>query len=160
MSKSTRRIHNVWARDPDAPVIVTRPRGKRTNGLIWGHTLDDFFQFPMTLGVASDRDGWSNSMIKECGENFGNQELKWEPMPRRRRPWPVLKVPPTFGADPRLGPVDEGSEHEDEHSDHENRSETLNDLAGGTPSETVNSEDIAGLPSPIQGKINRSHIFL
>ena len=72
------------------------PKGARLlNGLVWGHTLEDFFWTQPNPNIAVSTI-WSRSMIKEFGENYDEErfrELDAQQVPRLRHPWPVLKVP-------------------------------------------------------------------
>lgn len=93
----TRYVGQQWVRDANGPLLPKPPpRGVRTpNGLIWGHDLTDF----MWIKQFHDIDiftVWSRSMIKEFGENYDATEWEEEDkkqVPRRRYPWPVLKLP-------------------------------------------------------------------
>ncbi|KDQ58462.1 hypothetical protein JAAARDRAFT_176423 [Jaapia argillacea MUCL 33604] len=52
-------------------------------------------------------------MVKEFGENYTEELFEWhEPLPRVRRPWPILKLPRSIEISPPLGAVDEGSDHD------------------------------------------------
>lgn len=92
-----RYVGQQWVRDVNGPVLPKPPPlGVRTpNGLIWGHDLTDF----MWIQQLHDVDVftvWSRSMIKEFGENYDATEWEEEDkkqVPRRRSPWPVLKLP-------------------------------------------------------------------
>jgi hypothetical protein len=116
--KGYRHVFLQWARDPDGPVIRKEDctvGNRPANGLIWGHSLGDFFWLQRIPGV-NMLTVWSRSMIKEYGERLGYKEGSedddWEPMPRRRRVWPILKLPKDAITDQDLSIVDEGSEHD------------------------------------------------
>jgi hypothetical protein len=113
-----RRVHLKWTRDSDGPVILKKDCAvgfRNTNGLIWGHSLNDFFWLERKAGVKLQTI-WSRSMIKEQGDRLGyvegSDDDAWEPLPRRRRPWPVLKLPEGAKTAQDLSIVDEGSEHD------------------------------------------------
>ncbi|KAI0089572.1 hypothetical protein BDY19DRAFT_905875 [Irpex rosettiformis] len=97
----TRYVNKQWVRDPNGPLLKKpeAPHGVRTpSGLIWGHDLRDFFWIQRIPG-AHIMTIWSRSMIKELGENYSESEFKQPDSshyPRRRHPWPLLKVPEDF----------------------------------------------------------------
>ncbi|PCH41049.1 hypothetical protein WOLCODRAFT_137154 [Wolfiporia cocos MD-104 SS10] len=123
----SRRIYLTWQRMPGERFMhKARPRGTRTpNGLMWGHTLGDFFWVnrfaPEKSGeppLAAVRTVWSRSMLKEWGEGYDETAFEGpEPPPRRRRPWPVLRVPKRRmerdRSTPLLGVIDEGCDNKD-----------------------------------------------
>ncbi|KDQ58457.1 hypothetical protein JAAARDRAFT_193028 [Jaapia argillacea MUCL 33604] len=103
-----------WRRDPDGSFLPRPPPAgvRPPNQIIWGHSLLDFFwmerKAPSTLITA-----WSRSMIKEYGVDYTEDEFdEPEPIPRLRRPWPLLKLPRGIKVSPPLGAVDEGSDHD------------------------------------------------
>ncbi|KAI0788420.1 hypothetical protein C8Q75DRAFT_807643 [Abortiporus biennis] len=115
-----------WPRKPGGdPLPRPPPSGYRPpNGLIWGHGFDEFCWISRYTDIPVVT-MWSRSMIKQFGENYTSEleEIFFNrpdiiAKPRLRKPWPVLKVPPTsalgFNAD--TGVIDEGSDHEDERS--------------------------------------------
>ena len=60
---------------------------------------------------------WTRSMIKEFAENYDEGEFDApEPLPRVRRPWPVLRIAQDARnrTIPPVGAYDEGSDHEDD----------------------------------------------
>lgn len=96
----TRYVNKLWLRDPQGPLIKKPPPlGVRTpSALIWGHDLNDFFWLQRIPGQ-DIMTIWSRSMIKHYGENYDEKEFKQSDSthyPRRRHPWPVLKVPKEF----------------------------------------------------------------
>ncbi|KAF8333619.1 uncharacterized protein EI90DRAFT_3121968 [Cantharellus anzutake] len=124
MSESKRTVTWSWDRPPDGPfldkTVFTPPDGQRTpNGQIWGHSLDDLFWFPRAPGV-DVLTIWSRSMIREFGECYDDNEHKREPPPRKRKPWPLLKLPKRMKAESRkygFGVVDPGSDSGDSDDD-------------------------------------------
>ncbi|KAI0079856.1 hypothetical protein K474DRAFT_1616965 [Panus rudis PR-1116 ss-1] len=125
-TKGKRRITALrWPRDPDGPTLPRPPlEGDRPpNGILWGHDTSEFCFIRRLKGVEGLITCWSRSQIRDLGENY-TQELQeaffdepdFCPKPRRRRPWPVLKLPRKQAAkcDPPLGLIDEGSDHEDD----------------------------------------------
>ncbi|KDQ52257.1 hypothetical protein JAAARDRAFT_198431 [Jaapia argillacea MUCL 33604] len=115
--KSTERRRKIflqWPRDPKGPVLPRPPPvGVRPpNGIIWGHSLSDIFWIKRIPEV-NCMTAWSRSMIKAFGENYTEDEFdEPEHLPRRRRPWPVLKLPKGVKVYPPLGAIDEGSDHD------------------------------------------------
>ncbi|KAJ7186494.1 hypothetical protein C8R46DRAFT_879731 [Mycena filopes] len=108
--KRLRVVYNEWVRDPKGKLLEKPPpKGKRTeNGIIWGHTLDDFYWIPRIPGV-NVLTIWSRSMIQEYGENYMQENLrKDEPAPRRLRPYPCLVLPGHVASSSELGYLDEG----------------------------------------------------
>ena len=101
-------VQNQWIRDPNGSSLPRPPpSGNRTpNGLIWGHTMNDFYWIQRRPGTNVFAI-WSRSMIQEFGENFTGTYHEYEPTPRVLRPWPVLQLPPGISSDPPLGLVDE-----------------------------------------------------
>ncbi|KAH9944873.1 hypothetical protein B0H21DRAFT_435183 [Amylocystis lapponica] len=115
----TRVVEHQWLRDPDGPILPRPPPlGIRTpSGIIWGHSLDDFMWIQRVPGV-DVMTIWSRSMIKELGERYDEAQFEHpEPLPRRRRPWPVLRLQKgdRTWVDEPLGAMDEGCdlEHDD-----------------------------------------------
>ncbi|CDO76773.1 hypothetical protein BN946_scf184978.g2 [Trametes cinnabarina] len=119
----TRFVHLAFTRDPNGPVLKKNegPRGVRTpNGLIWGHTLDEFVHIPRVPSIPQYITTWSRSMLKDLDEHYDEVEPMYDwPIvpPRIVRPWPVLSLPRDHPAqtDPPIGAIDEGCELE--HSD-------------------------------------------
>ncbi|KAI0922746.1 hypothetical protein AcV5_009639 [Taiwanofungus camphoratus] len=112
-----RAVIHEWLRDPKgSPLPRPPPTGVRTpNGIIWAHSLANFMWIQRIPDV-NVMTVWSRSMIKEFGENYDESEFAApEPPPRRRKPWPVLKLPRRSRESvyPPLGVLDEGSDHED-----------------------------------------------
>jgi len=117
--------HFVWPRKDGGPLLPRPPPcGYRPpNGIMWGHYLDEFCLYPRIPNVPQLLTVWSRSMIKEFNEIYTEslEDVAFvDPhclKPRRRRPWPVLKVPRP-GTLERAGPddlgfVDGGSDHEE-----------------------------------------------
>ncbi|KAJ7510894.1 hypothetical protein B0H11DRAFT_1956500 [Mycena galericulata] len=132
----SRVVYKEWVRDPQGKLLEKPPpRGKRTeNGIIWGHTLADFFWIPRLPGT-NILTIWSRSMIQALGEHYpGNErheDADPEPDPRRLRPWPVLTLPahvPDPGSESASGDgsgigyidADCGHRHPREGAAHEN----------------------------------------
>ncbi|KII95555.1 hypothetical protein PLICRDRAFT_170195 [Plicaturopsis crispa FD-325 SS-3] len=126
----TRVVTRKWERDPKGPFLPrddNAPIGSRTrNGIIWGHSIDDFFWVERKPGV--NMVGiWTLSMLAAFGEFGGSKpgepDITLDDIencfpslrikPRRRRVWPVLKVPKTTKVFPPLSVLDDGSDHEE-----------------------------------------------
>ena len=108
----TNFIYNQWVRDPNGPFLDKHkaPIGKRTpNGMIWGHSINDFFWIERQSGIRV-MTIWSRSMIQEFGENYADEEHDPEPEPRLMRPWPLLKLkmPKHLQPENDFGIIDEG----------------------------------------------------
>ncbi|KAH8079408.1 hypothetical protein BXZ70DRAFT_1012604 [Cristinia sonorae] len=119
--------HASWPRLPGAPALPRPPpAGHRPpNGIIWGHTFDEFCWIPRYTNINGILTMWSRSMIKEHGELY-TEDLEYMMFenpehcvkPRRRKVWPALKIKGKGGRkagremDPPLGMLDEGSDHE------------------------------------------------
>lgn len=113
-----RMVTRQWLRDPSGGLLPRPPPvGTRApNGLIWGHSLEDFMWIQRIPNV-NVLTIWSRSMIKEFSENYDESEFdKPEPPPRTRRPWPVLRIAHDARNKtiPPVGAYDEGSDHEDD----------------------------------------------
>ncbi|KAF8882974.1 hypothetical protein BD779DRAFT_1787696 [Infundibulicybe gibba] len=137
----TRYVFNEWHRDPHGELLPKPPpKGTRTpDGIVWGHTLNDFFWIRRLPGV-NVMTIWSRSMIKEFGENHLKQADRPEPRPRRFRPWPVLRLPPSATDGHALGLIDETCD-----STHSLEPKKLPDIPEETAApETNNSKDTAG----------------
>ncbi|KAK7682781.1 hypothetical protein QCA50_014165 [Cerrena zonata] len=111
-----RYVSQQWVRDVNGPVLPRPPPcGVRTpNGLIWGHDLTDFMWIKQLHDI-NVFTVWSRSMIKEFGENYDPTEWEKEDgkqVPRRRHPWPVLKLPRNIMDlnlhSTRIGIIDQG----------------------------------------------------
>ncbi|KAJ7676338.1 hypothetical protein B0H17DRAFT_1139913 [Mycena rosella] len=89
-----RFVYKEWVRDPKGKLLdKPPPQGARApNGVIWGHTLDDFYWIPRIPGV-NVLTIWSRSMIQAFGENYLKEKHDEELAPRRLRPYPVLTLP-------------------------------------------------------------------
>ncbi|KAF8333620.1 uncharacterized protein EI90DRAFT_587573 [Cantharellus anzutake] len=113
--ESKRQVEWKWVRPPNGSFLYKdkSPRGYRPlNRHIWGHSLDDFFWISRDP-VVPLMTIWSRSMIRELGENYDDNENKREPPPRKRKPWPLLKLPKRMKAESRkygFGVVDPGSD--------------------------------------------------
>ncbi|TCD62471.1 hypothetical protein EIP91_006819 [Steccherinum ochraceum] len=120
-------LHTIWPRKDGAPPLPRPPpNGHRPpNGLIWGHSYDEFAWIKRYTDIEGVVTMWSRSMLQEHGEVYTNEleEMFFDTpeivaKPRRRKPWPVLRVKGKGGLkkgmrmDPPLGEVDEGSDHE------------------------------------------------
>jgi hypothetical protein len=90
----SRFVYKQWARDPAGALLPRNPPlGKRpANGLIWGHTINDFFWMQRLPGV-NVMTIWSRSMIQDFGENYSNEEHDFEPTPIQCQPYSVLRFP-------------------------------------------------------------------
>ena len=113
-----RIVSRQWLRDPDGSTLPRPPPvGTRApNGLIWGHSLEDFMWIQRIPNV-NVLTIWTRSMIKEFAENYDEGEFAApEPRPRVRRPWPVLRIAQDARnrTVPPVGAYDEGSDHEDD----------------------------------------------
>ena len=111
-------IYNQWVRDPNGPFLdkCKAPIGKRTpNGMIWGHSINDFFWIERQSGMRV-MTVWSRSMIQEFGENYADEEHDPEPQPRLMRPWPLLKLktPKHLQPENNFGIIDEGCDYYDD----------------------------------------------
>ncbi|KAF8333622.1 uncharacterized protein EI90DRAFT_2994581 [Cantharellus anzutake] len=118
MSESRRRVRHQWLRNPNGPFLDKRspPHGQRTpNRQIWAHSLDDFFWIARIVDM-NVMTIWSRSMIREFGENYDDRVWnKREPPPRKRKPWPLLKLPKRMKAEGKkygFGIVDPGSDYD------------------------------------------------
>ncbi|KAI0080013.1 hypothetical protein K474DRAFT_1769692 [Panus rudis PR-1116 ss-1] len=127
MTSGKRRINNLmWKRPPGFKDLPRNPplAGDRPpNGVLWGHDPSEFCFISRYNEIPNVVTLWSRSQIRDLDENYTTemQEALFDqphfcPKPRRRRPWPVLKLPRTEAAkcDPPLGLIDEGSDHEDD----------------------------------------------
>ncbi|KAL4253255.1 hypothetical protein ABKN59_004756 [Abortiporus biennis] len=93
----TRYVAEEWIRQPSGLSLPRPPpMGIRSpNWLPWGHDLSDFYW----IKRIPDLDLytiWSRSMIKSFGENYNTDdwaEADARQRPRRRHPWPILKLP-------------------------------------------------------------------
>ncbi|EPT03271.1 hypothetical protein FOMPIDRAFT_1116483 [Fomitopsis schrenkii] len=117
-SNRRRIVSRQWLRDPSGGLLPRPPPvGTRApNGLIWGHSLEDFMWIQRVPNV-NVLTIWSRSMIKEFAENYDEGEFDTpEPLPRSRRPWPVLRIAQDARnrTIPPVGVYDDGSDHEDD----------------------------------------------
>ncbi|TCD61130.1 hypothetical protein EIP91_008995 [Steccherinum ochraceum] len=120
--------HTIWPRKNDPPTLPhPPPHGIRPpNGLIWGHSSNEFVCIKKDATTVEDEYAtWSRSMLQDQGEAYTKE---WEEeffcrpdvvaKPRRRKLWPVLKMAGKGGLkrglemDPPMGEVDQGSDHE------------------------------------------------
>ncbi|KAF8333632.1 uncharacterized protein EI90DRAFT_588482 [Cantharellus anzutake] len=128
MRESKRNVRLKWLRDHGSPPLDKTkgvPCGQRPpNQLIWGHSLDDFFWIARIEGILPGAafDGvecltiWSRSMVRESKDSgYNDDEHKREPPPRKRKPWPLLKLPKRMNAESRkygFGVIDPGSDYD------------------------------------------------
>ena len=117
-SNRRRVVSRQWLRDPSGSILPRPPPvGTRApNGLIWGHSLEDFMWIQRVPNV-NVLTIWTRSMIKEFAENYDESEFDApEPLPRVRHPWPVLRIAQDARnrTIPPIGAYDEGSDHEDD----------------------------------------------
>ena len=141
MKKDKRVVEYMLCRKPDAPFLdkTNPPYGQRTpNCTIWGHSLCDFFWLERGEGSYIFTI-WSRSMIRERGEGYIDEDPRKEPPPRKRKPWPLLKLPKRLKAESKrngFGRIDPGSDYDsdglecfdvldDVDSDYEGRAKAL-----------------------------------
>src|SRR5258707_6039382 len=141
MKKDKRVVEYMLCRKPDAPFLdkTNPPYGQRTpNCTIGGHSLCDFFWLERGEGSYIFTI-WSRSMIRERGEGYIDEDPRKEPPPRKRKPWPLLKLPKRLKAESKrngFGRIDPGSDYDsdglecfdvldDVDSDYEGRAKAL-----------------------------------
>lgn len=133
-TKGTRLLPMVpWPRLPDAADLPRDPppTGLRPpNKCMWAHDPSEFrfisrFGDSMKFGGGIIQTLWSRSQIASFENNYTHEIIEClfddpsrMPAPRRRRPWPVLKLPRAVAMrhEPPLGLIDEGSDHDEELS--------------------------------------------
>lgn len=90
-------VSRQWKRKKGAHNLPQPPpSGNRTpNSHIWAHVPENMYYIDVRPGSKSSAITiWSESMIKEFGENYeetmANMESRPEPLPARRLPYPML----------------------------------------------------------------------
>lgn len=90
-------VYRQWQRKKGAPSLPQPPpSGNRTpNGQIWAHEPKNMYYIDVRPGSKSSAITiWSESMIKELGENYeetmAKAESRPEPLPTRLLPYPML----------------------------------------------------------------------
>ena len=91
-------------RNPNGPLLLANRahKGCRTpNGIIWAHTLKDFF-FVELISGAPCRDIWSTSMLQKLNDSLPPSQKELIDagellFPRVLQPWPLLCVPNDSG---------------------------------------------------------------
>ena len=93
---------HIWCCEPNNTLHLASqaPKGCRTpNGVIWGHTLSDFFELLLISGADGPaRDIFSTSMLHRFNDSLSPSQKERlgadkHLVPRVLQPWPLLCVP-------------------------------------------------------------------